>query len=67
MTSTRFLPSLKLLCLLMILTYFCQRETFEIEKQFNNELIALTEWFNANLLSLNIKKLPILFSVTGKI
>ena len=32
------------------------RNIIEIEKQFNNELIALTDWFNANLLSLNIKK-----------
>ena len=28
----------------------------EIEKQFNQELKAITEWFNAYLLSLNIKK-----------
>ena len=28
----------------------------DIEKQFNKELIILTEWFNSNLLSLNIKK-----------
>ena len=32
------------------------KNIIEIGKQFNNELIVLTEWFNANLLSLNIKK-----------
>ena len=32
------------------------RNINEIENQFNKELIILTEWFNANLLSLNIKK-----------
>ena len=43
------------------------KNIIEIEKQFNNELIVLTEWFNANLLSLNIKKkLLVLYSVIGK-
>ena len=32
------------------------RNISDIEKQLNRELIILTEWFNSNLLFLNIKK-----------
>ena len=38
-------------------TFFLSgRSINEIENQFNRELITLTQWFNSNLLSLNIKK-----------
>ena len=32
------------------------RSLIEIEKQLNDELVIITEWFKANLLSLNISK-----------
>ena len=38
----------------------------EIERKLNNELSLLTEWFSANRLSLNIKKLHILYFAIGK-
>ena len=32
------------------------RSLIEIEKQLNDELVIITEWFKANLLSSNIAK-----------
>ena len=38
-----------------------RRNFDDIESQFNQELKIITQWFQANLLSLNITKLHIVF------